>query len=778
MSQLKFRLSEGGGECFYYIGVEDNGHPRGLDAPELQASLAALDAMAAEVEACAAVVRTPPGAEGRRCAVVRVSGASAPCAAHDDLRVAVAGGVDSGKSTLVAVLTHGVDGRAQLDNGRGAARMNVFRHKHEIESGRTSSISHQLLAYDAQGGVLNYGRLPASTPRELAQAAARVVRLGDLGGHEKFSKTSLYGLTCTLPQYAMLCVCTSAGLSWTTLEHLAAALALGVPPFVVLTKADLAPAGRVEALAAEVAGLVAAARRSADSFHGGCGGEAWADAELAPVVRSEGHAAALAAALGERRAGRVSAGAVVVPVFAASSVTGDALPLLHAFLNALPPCDGPGAAAGHAAPPSPQAGMAARAGEPAPTQFQIDDTFDVAGVGAVVSGTALRGSVAVGARLLLGPSEGGAFTAVRVTGIQRCQVDVDRVHQGQHATLAIQPEIEAEKGGGPGEDVDVPGSPSQGAEPGGGGDAAAAAACALGASPSSPCRASAAAAGTSALARLDGRSTAADIRLPSSHKSTTSAADLQLLGRSWEFTQRLHSGGRVGGASPRPRKGTVLVDPGAAPQAVIEFEAVLVLLGGCFPPRGLLTGRFPPEGTAAAPETPRRGGRAAGSSSGSDSTPSSARAPGRSSSRPAPCTPVVHCGGVRQAAQLVWMQELELPGVGECPPHGHAVRSLALEELGGGDAVPCALEAAGVLGAWAPGGAAGAVAERCSPGALHRALSGAASAAVDDLGCVARARFRFVHRPEWMVAGTRLILRDRSSGRVAGAGLVAAVDVG
>lgn len=57
---------------------------------------------------------------------------------------AVAGSMDSGKSTLVAVLTHGADGRPLLDNGRGSARMAVFRHKHEIESGRTSSISQQV----------------------------------------------------------------------------------------------------------------------------------------------------------------------------------------------------------------------------------------------------------------------------------------------------------------------------------------------------------------------------------------------------------------------------------------------------------------------------------------------------------------------------------------------------------------------------------------------------------------------------------------------------------
>ena len=61
--------------------------------------------------------------------------------------------MDSGKSTLVATLTHGCEGRPRLDDGQGAARMAVLRHKHEIESGRTSSISQQLLGYDDEGAA-------------------------------------------------------------------------------------------------------------------------------------------------------------------------------------------------------------------------------------------------------------------------------------------------------------------------------------------------------------------------------------------------------------------------------------------------------------------------------------------------------------------------------------------------------------------------------------------------------------------------------------------------
>lgn len=63
-----------------------------------------------------------------------------------EIRVAVVGNVDAGKSTLLGVLTHG-----ELDNGRGTARQKLFRHKHEMESGRTSSVGNDILGFDGEG---------------------------------------------------------------------------------------------------------------------------------------------------------------------------------------------------------------------------------------------------------------------------------------------------------------------------------------------------------------------------------------------------------------------------------------------------------------------------------------------------------------------------------------------------------------------------------------------------------------------------------------------------
>lgn len=72
-----------------------------------------------------------------------------------EVRCAVVGNVDSGKSTTLGVLTRGefrltvrslVYNReiGGLDDGRGLARVALFRHKHEIESGRTSSVGMEV----------------------------------------------------------------------------------------------------------------------------------------------------------------------------------------------------------------------------------------------------------------------------------------------------------------------------------------------------------------------------------------------------------------------------------------------------------------------------------------------------------------------------------------------------------------------------------------------------------------------------------------------------------
>lgn len=48
----------------------------------------------------------------------------------------------------------GVLVKGDLDDGRGKARVNLFRHKHEIETGRTSSVGMEIMGFNSVGQVI------------------------------------------------------------------------------------------------------------------------------------------------------------------------------------------------------------------------------------------------------------------------------------------------------------------------------------------------------------------------------------------------------------------------------------------------------------------------------------------------------------------------------------------------------------------------------------------------------------------------------------------------
>ena len=69
----------------------------------------------------------------------------------------------------------------------------------------------------------------------------KVLSLVDLCGHEKYLKTTMFGMIGLYPDFAMIIVGANMGISRMTKEHLGIALALKIPFFVVLTKVDICP---------------------------------------------------------------------------------------------------------------------------------------------------------------------------------------------------------------------------------------------------------------------------------------------------------------------------------------------------------------------------------------------------------------------------------------------------------------------------------------------------------------------------------------------------------
>ncbi|KAK2586872.1 hypothetical protein KPH14_009809 [Odynerus spinipes] len=373
VTQMKWRLREGHGEAIYQIGVEDNGRLTGLSKEELKASLKTLKEMASRLDATTCVLRErvaiskyknvkePKNDTGeRRVAEVLVKKLRKDDREDQgsviDLRLAVIGAQDAGKSTLLGVLTQG-----ELDNGRGRARLNMLRHLHEIKSGRTSSISHEIIGFDNEGHVLNYAEM--TTAEEICEHASKVVTFIDLAGYRKYLRTTVLGLTGYSPHYVILVI--APPLNEASQEHMALCLTLRLPFFIVLNKYDLGFYDTHDILA-----------------------------QLENAIQAH-----------------------------VSCVTGKGLGELTSFIRNLSPSE-----------------TDATNSDPESCLFQIDETFRVAGLTQpVLGGLLVKGAIAPGTRLLVGPLPDGKFSPVKVASIHRNKAPCCLVRASQSASLTLVP---------------------------------------------------------------------------------------------------------------------------------------------------------------------------------------------------------------------------------------------------------------------------------------------------------------------------------------------------
>ena len=131
----------------------------------------------------------------------------------NEIGIVVVGSVDSGKSTLIGTLISN-----KLDDGNGSNRLIVSPHNHEKKSGKTSSIAvHSIKKYQGNNSIV----------------------LIDLCGHEKYLKTTLYGIMGYYPDYAIVIIGANRGILQMTREHIKILHHLKIPMIIALTKIDL-----------------------------------------------------------------------------------------------------------------------------------------------------------------------------------------------------------------------------------------------------------------------------------------------------------------------------------------------------------------------------------------------------------------------------------------------------------------------------------------------------------------------------------------------------------
>mmetsp|Transcript_24485 Transcript_24485/g.43437 ORF Transcript_24485/g.43437 Transcript_24485/m.43437 type:complete len:536 (-) Transcript_24485:500-2107(-) len=311
-----------------------------------------------------------------------------------DLRVAMVGNVDSGKSTLIGVLTGG-----ELDDGRGKARSKIFAHRHEAATGRTSCISQHIVGVRDDGKLVHSNKSANLTTaaknkawREVVANSRSVITLVDLAGHEKYLKTTIGGLTGCFPDYACLIIGANMGITKMTKEHLGVVLALNIPVCCVVTKIDICPPNVLSRTKRHLFRILKSRGAKKQPFL------VKDDKDVRTCLKNQS--------------------TKITPVFMLSAVNGKGMGNLEAYLSGLRPRQ--------------------QWDDKAKTvEFNIEETFNVTGVGVVVSGTATHGRLVANSTMLLGPFSDGGFKPMLARTIQRKRVPVAFCNAGESCAVAL-----------------------------------------------------------------------------------------------------------------------------------------------------------------------------------------------------------------------------------------------------------------------------------------------------------------------------------------------------
>jgi hypothetical protein len=145
VTQMRWRVKEGSGIAYYYLGVNDNGSIYGLSSLEAKETLQVFR----EIVKLAQVEIVSICTINSNSKIYYKATIKEKCVIRPEIRVIVIGPENSGKTTFVSGLVH-----KQQDNGNGYLRNMLLTHKHELYSGKSNSVTIKTIG-DADANI-NY----------------------------------------------------------------------------------------------------------------------------------------------------------------------------------------------------------------------------------------------------------------------------------------------------------------------------------------------------------------------------------------------------------------------------------------------------------------------------------------------------------------------------------------------------------------------------------------------------------------------------------------------
>jgi GTPase len=384
-TQMKYRIYEGSGEAFYLIGVTDDGILLGLNENEYKESIANLEKISKNID----------------CYVIKIS---EHCKNNNyvgeflirendntdmiNLKIGVAGNVDSGKSTTVGTLTKGI-----LDDGRGKARLHVFNYKHEITSGRTSSIGHQIMGFDKDGETINAKLDRNNAWVDISSRSSKVISFYDLAGHEKYLKTTIHGLSSLFPDYCLIMIGANMGINHMTREHIGICINLKIPFIILITKIDIVPKNILQENITRINNMCKNRIRKIPYHIKNI-------SDIVNVIKN------------------IKSDSIV-PIIQISNVTNYNLDLVKSLLNLLPIRN------------------TFTLNIDKHVELIIDDTYSVPGHATIVSGMLKSGTIKINDNLVIGPFADSSYRSIKIRSIHLNYRDIKESISGSYICVSL-----------------------------------------------------------------------------------------------------------------------------------------------------------------------------------------------------------------------------------------------------------------------------------------------------------------------------------------------------
>ncbi|CCW66539.1 unnamed protein product [Phytomonas sp. Hart1] len=351
---------------------------------------------------------------------------------------------------------------ATLDDGDGSTRQLLFNHKHEINTGRTTSISTRIWclneAHDVDEESLGQGLLsvdgddffdPDQFSKEqnwktlampfIAVATPdinpqhgnsnrktngsekqqhRFILMMDVGGD--IAKSMLFGIMSRKPDYVCLCVAANEPTHCLGLYAQTCA-AMGTPFLLVVTKCDVVDEFELYTYCMDLSATLEGV---------GC---------MCNLIYSKEDALEYCMKWLPMQSSNATVGCDLtnldpiptlppprVPLFPVSSVTGRGLGLFRYCVAHLRSVQHPVS----------QSPAASSMSQPL-FEVLLDRAFQVRNIGPVLQGRVSRGRVVVGCSCCIGPDTSGAFHPVLIRGIHIERTHVNEAYPGDEATFAL-----------------------------------------------------------------------------------------------------------------------------------------------------------------------------------------------------------------------------------------------------------------------------------------------------------------------------------------------------